>query len=1017
MCMQSVIKRLLLAIVLGCFVAIAQAEPSEVAATETTQETNIDRIQLVSQQINLLKNRLDQSERELAALEKAKDKEISRAVFEKASKKFLDKASLDIIVAKSNLDSVNIELADSQQTISWLQKGIQEIESQLNVLSVFGVKIAKHEIANIHDLKTDLRYQKKLLLLEKNRLVYLRQLQSVAKNLLGLKKDRFNHLNVMAKSRNMLYLKQQQMRDELAYQEQQTKWLRQLNELNIALAKVDPSKSQDAYTALERDIFYTNENANYAYLQSLAARYTDQIQQMKLAISKGSSITLLNEISDQIQILMRQVEKLETAIQSRIDVLDRHISYLSPRVEKQPVLGGYVTQLKDLTKNYHESQVVLGDLNKTIGIFRSTLDRELQVELSSRQGFPSFDSKMLLDLGKEMLLVPALAFEEFKSLSMHVIKGVKATSTLGWSVFTTIQCLLLFSFFFLRQTLIGILARPSKWRNQINSRWISLQWVRRNIIDIFFFVDIVGTLFFFGVPVQHFIFIINLAMVWMIFKSIITVAKLCLVETTHSSLGHDMILYHRLKWFILAGAVITAITVFLHQLPLIYELKAMFDWLFLCLLMIVSVLLLRSWHVLPDMIVSHMESRHPYFERSVRLFGVLIPALMLANSVIGLIGYVNLIMTVSRYEGIFLLVLIGYLIVRGLLSDGMEQVSRLMIQYVSNGWLWTEAFLKPIDKVVRLALFFAAGAVLFYFYEWDGQSPVVMFLTSLLSYQIAYVFNTSITSWSLLKLFVVVSVFYWLAKWTREFVYRSLSSRTKDMGIRNSLAILSQYAVVVMGIFISLRVLGIDLGALTAIAAAFAFGVGLGLRDLANNFASGFLILLERPLRVGDIVAVNAVEGEVINIGSRAVTIRTFDHMELVVPNTEIFNKSFTNWTSKDNIVRSIVHVQISRYDNPHEVKAIIHSVLDAHTLVLKDPASEVFLKDMTDTRMDFELRYFVNIRQVKSRTAVTSSVLMTLWDEFSRHGIKPPYPQHEIFLRGGEMSPLMLAATDTQNN
>ena len=72
----------------------------------------------------------------------------------------------------------------------------------------------------------------------------------------------------------------------------------------------------------------------------------------------------------------------------------------------------------------------------------------------------------------------------------------------------------------------------------------------------------------------------------------------------------------------------------------------------------------------------------------------------------------------------------------------------------------------------------------------------------------------------------------------------------------------------------------------------------------------------------------------------------------------EIFNKSFTNWTAKDNIVRTVVHVQISRYDNPHEVKDIIQAVLDNHASVLKDPPTEVFLKEINDTRMDFELRY-----------------------------------------------------------
>ena len=149
------------------------------------------------------------------------------------------------------------------------------------------------------------------------------------------------------------------------------------------------------------------------------------------------------------------------------------------------------------------------------------------------------------------------------------------------------------------------------------------------------------------------------------------------------------------------------------------------------------------------------------------------------------------------------------------------------------------------------------------------------------------------------------------------------------------------------------------------------------------------------------------LEGEVTHIGSRAVTVRTWDHMELVVPNTEIFNKTFTNWTAKDNTVRSVVPIKISRYDNPHAVKTIIQDVFSTHKDVLNDPMPEVYLKDMSDTLMEFELRFFVNIRLVKSRICVISDVLITIWDAFAAHGIKPPYPQNEIFLRG-EMADLL---------
>jgi len=1006
MCMQLLIKKLGAIVLIICMTIIS----AHAIGTNTDEQVTIDRIQLVSEQINLLKSRLGQGERELTDLQQQHDKQISGLTVVKATKSHLDKASLDISVSKSNLDSINIELTDTQQTIVWLEKSVQEIDNQLNVLSIFGLTVAKNEIADPDELRTDLIYQKKLLMLEKARLKYLQNLQNIASNVLSFKNERYNRLDTLLKSRNLLHIKQEQVKDELAYQERQNSWLQQLNVLYARLAKIDPVTSRSAYSALERDIYYANENANYAYVQSLIARYDDQIQQMKLAVLRSNSISVLNEIGDQVQTLNKQISHLDTVLKSRINVLDKHIAYLSARKKNVAQFRPYLKSLSAIADDYKNSDIDLGRINKNLIEFRLILDRALQGELSARQGLPMFGLKTFLDLGKEMLLVPALTFQIVKSLSSSLAKAFESTTLVMWGLFILAEAALIFLFFFLRKILSRLLKRPSKWRDKINSKWLSLQWLRRNFADLFIISNVIGVMAFFGIAFTNYIFMVYMAVVWLIFKGIMVIARLCLVETTHDSAGGDMILYRRLKWIIIVGGIITAFTVFVHQLPLIYELKTLCDSVFLLLLMVVSLLLLRSYDVVPNLIVTHMEANHPYLRRSIRLIGILVPILIFGNSIIGVFGYLNLIMTVSWYEGLFLIVLIGYLILRGLLSDAMEQLSRLMIQYIHNGWLWTEAFLKPIDKVLRITLFLVAWAVLFLLYGWDKQSPIVERLTRLLHYKLASILNTTITPLSIIELFVVISVFFWTAKWTREFVYRLLLSRTKDMGIRNSIAVLSQYTMIVLGIFICLRVLGIDLRALAAVAAMFAFGVGMGLRDLANNFACGFLILLERPLRVGDIVNINGIEGEVAHIGSRAVTVRTWDYMELVVPNAEIFNKAFTNWTAKDNIVRSVVHIKISRYDNPHEVKVIVQNVLTMHKDVLKEPPPEVFLKDMSDTLMEFEIRYFVNIRQVKSRTSVVSTVLMNIWDAFASHGIKPPYPQQEIVLRR-EMPTIGLAA------
>lgn len=975
------------------------------AGVSVDEDLSIDRLSVVSQQINLLKSRYEQAERELTSLQTKHDWQISQQAMEKASKRLLDKASLDISVSQSNLDSINIEISDARQTVGWLEKNIQEIQNQLNLLNIFGMRIARSEMVNVDELRQDLSYQQKLLELEKVRGKYLQDLQSDASNILQLKNEQYGRLSTLLKSHRMLHIKQEDVKDELAFQEQQNQWLTQLNGLYTKLSLINPAKSNNAYAAVERDIFYANERANYAYVQSLIARYKDQIQQMKLVVLKSNSINLLNETGDQAQALNKQISRLDAVLKARITVLEKHISYMSPRRNERDDIRLYLQNLVQLHREYQGADVSLITLKKTLSNFRAALDQAIQTELSSRQGFPMFGVKSLLDLGKEMLIVPALAFQVVKSLFVNLGKGVATTGLLAWSLYAMAQILFFFVFVFTNKLIRHLQERPSDWREQINFKWLGLQWLHRNFTDLYLAALITCSLWFFGLPAQNYLFMVYLSGVWLITKGILTVARVSLVETTHDSAGRDMTLYRRLKWMITAGGIITALTVFIYQLPLIYELKTLFDQIFLFFTMIVSLLLLRFWDVVPNLILSHRETRNPYIEKSIRLLGILVPLLLFGNSLLGLVGYLNLVMTVAWYEGVFLLVLVGYLLFRGLLTDGMEQLSRLVIQYTQNGWLWTEAFLKPIDRVLRITLFISSWAVLFLFYGWDKQSPIVERLTRLLHYQLVSVLNTTITPLNIIALFVVISIFYWTAKWTREFVYRLLSPRTKDMGVRNTIAILSQYSVVVLGVFFCLRVLGIDLRALAVVAGMLAFGVGLGLRDLANNFACGFLILLERPLRVGDIVSINDVEGEVTHIGSRAITVSTWDRMELVVPNTEVFNKSFINWTARDNIVRTIVSIKIGRSDNPHEIRAIIQNVLILHKDVLKDPLPEVFLKEMNDTVMAFELRYFVNIRQVKSRTSVTSSLLMNIWDSFEQHGIKPPYPQQEVFLRSADVS------------
>lgn len=968
----------------------------------------LDKTELVEQQIGLLKKRLDQANHDLIFLQQERKKGFIFLTDDQANRYLLYKTDLNIATTKSNLDSVSIELIDSQQVLVWLEKNIQEIENQLNALRIFDLKHFHDDEVQMQSLRSELQYQQGLYQLEKMRGRYLANLQKTETAVFQLYRERYAELNAFLKSRKMLHIKEHQVKSELEFQQQQNYWLGQLASL-YAQIKIQPADSnKEKYLQIERDISYANENINIIYLKNLITRHQDQIRQMWLSISHTNSISLLNSLSDQAQVLSKQIIRAGDLINRRLDIVNkRHTIYSNEGQLYLATSQGQkkgIEQFKYLENIYHELHKEFEHLNLRLVDFRGQLDKLIQHELSARQGLPGFSSDAWLDLGKEALMAPMLSYKLLRGFAGNVIRAMQKMPPLEWLFFIILEATLIVSFSSIKKRITDYL---KLLENTVTAKQLLLSLLSRNLMPLFLIGNAALIFYFLNIPEQQSQWLLDLIWAWLLFKTILSMARAGLVETLHDGQGYDVQLYYQIKKVLMVGSVVTFIAIFLHQLPLIYELKDFFDRFFLVLLLWFSVLILRSWRVVPELILQYIDPRRTYLKRLICLLGVFIPGLLFINSLMGVFGFVNLVWMISWYEGIFTAVLICYFLLRGLLSDAMEALSHLLICHVSNGWLWTEAFLKPLHTVLRLGLFFGAWVMLFLFYGWDQQSPVVEQLTKLLFYPLLNVLNTTITPINILAALFAVSLFYWAARWTREFVFRLLLSRTADQGIRNSISILSQYAVVVAGALICLRLLGIDLHNLFLVASGLLIAVGFGLRDLVNNFACGLLLLFERPLRVGDIVSVNNQEGQVLHIGSRAVTIRTWDHMEVIVPNTEFFNKYFVNWTVKDDIVRTVITIKIDRQDNPHDVQKVILNVLHQHKDVLSEPEPEVLMKEMIDTVCEFEVRYFINVKQVISRVNVRSDVLFSLWNAFAESGIKAPHLRHEILMTQPALLPL----------
>ncbi len=354
----------------------------------------------------------------------------------------------------------------------------------------------------------------------------------------------------------------------------------------------------------------------------------------------------------------------------------------------------------------------------------------------------------------------------------------------------------------------------------------------RNIFPLSLLAFLLLTFFYNQVPMANVQLLLNIYIVWLFFRMLLQLARLVLLEQVRDSSGQDVKFYYHLKWLLVAGGTATLLMVFSHQLPLSLLLQDLFTRLFMLFLLALSGVLWKSRETIPYLLHSYLKNSKKYLRNTVYLLTILIPLILFTTALIGLLGYTSLAWNLSGYQAHLLLLLTSYVIVRGLLIDGLELLSLLMINQLHNGWLWIEVILKPIDKMLRILLLLITLVVLLEILGSYSFETLMAHLVLWGQYTFINVAGIHITAKSTFEFFILVFLFTWLAKWTREFCYRWLFRHTSDVGIRNSLSVFTQYAVVLVGAFVTLRVLGLDFSGLSMVLGGLAVGMVLVLEIL-----------------------------------------------------------------------------------------------------------------------------------------------------------------------------------------
>ena len=213
---------------------------------------------------------------------------------------------------------------------------------------------------------------------------------------------------------------------------------------------------------------------------------------------------------------------------------------------------------------------------------------------------------------------------------------------------------------------------------------------------------------------------------------------------------------------------------------------------------------------------------------------------------------------------------------------------------------------------------------------------------------------------------------------------------------------------------LALRIVNIPLTAFAFIGGAVAIGVGFGAQNLINNFISGFILLGERPIHIGDLVEVDGLLGKVEEIGARCTRIRTGENVDKLVPNSSFLEKTITNWTHSNNRIRTKISVGVAYGSEVKQVEETLIKAATSNSRVLQSPKPLVIFSDFGDNALVFELYFWVLIKMVLEKKQLESQVRFEIYSLFGREGIVIAFPQRDLHF--DEKTPVIIQLMNPKN-
>ena len=234
---------------------------------------------------------------------------------------------------------------------------------------------------------------------------------------------------------------------------------------------------------------------------------------------------------------------------------------------------------------------------------------------------------------------------------------------------------------------------------------------------------------------------------------------------------------------------------------------------------------------------------------------------------------------------------------------------------------------------------------------------------------------------------------------------RVLNSRLATEGVNPDAAQLVSRAFYVLGLAIliitTLDLINVPLTAFAFVSGAVAIGVGFGAQNIINNFISGWILMWERPIRIGDFLVVGDTRGTVERINTRSTRVRRVDGVHLLIPNSYLLENIVVNWTLVDRLARSVVRVGVA-YGSPVErVAELILQAVAEHEDVLTEPKPLVVFEDFGDSALVFDAYYWINATGERDLRVIRSDIRFRIDALFNANEITIAFPQRDVHLDG----------------